>query len=156
MSSYSSKAASNSTSEMISTRRSKRSRTPVETAEASFPPKSFWVLVNENRTSAYGIKIEKYTTEFNLNVRAREQDQPHWFDIYEFMIIYPTPLTVSFKISSYIMRTRKRVDQYQNTMLSHFFGVWEFCLGSAALLSELFATYIIQFFLLKCKGWKSR
>jgi hypothetical protein len=36
ISSYSSKTASNSTSEM-STRRAKRSRTPVEAAEAAFP-----------------------------------------------------------------------------------------------------------------------
>ena len=59
----------------MSTRRSKRrSRTPVEAAEAAvFPPKSLLgTRERENRTSAYGTKIEKYTTEFNLGTQSRD------------------------------------------------------------------------------------
>ena len=66
---------------------------------------------------------KKDTTFSNIDVRA-------WpTTLIWHLWSYWLPLTTSFKISSYIMRTRKRVDQYQNPILSHF-GAWESDLGS--------------------------
>ena len=61
---------------------------------------------------------KKDTTFSNIDVRA-------WpTTLIWHLWSYWLPLTTSFKITSYIMRTRKRVDQYQNPILSHF-CVWD-------------------------------
>ena len=65
MSSSRSNATSNSTRSDAG--RSKRPRDQVDTLEAQFPPGSMWVFVDEKRTFACGIRIDRYIPKLGQN-----------------------------------------------------------------------------------------
>ena len=65
MSSSRSNATSNSTRSDAG--RSKRPRDQVDTLKAQFPPGSMWVFVDEERTFACGIRIDRYIPKLGQN-----------------------------------------------------------------------------------------